>query len=244
MTHRVSDDASLVRLALDALYERDERGRMLHPRNPRLAAPRVHFTRTTTTNTWCFSATLPGDLGERIEPLLAGEPVQADPARWEQAEPACLPAVRTILAEHQEVRREYRGPAFRFPDDLPSFAQPLAPVQVLHEPSTVRAASPLEWVAEASESDQPLVVARDAGGTVVSQCHSARRSPRAAHAGVETAPEARRRALGVAVVARWASEVRRLGLEPFYGTWWENEASRALAARLGLVMFAEDWHVD
>src|SRR5690606_29721156 len=91
-------DASLVTLALDALYERDGRGRMLPPRTPRIVAPRVHFTRTTTANTWCFSAALPDDLVARIEPLLAGEPLQPDSSRWEPVEPACLAAVRAILS--------------------------------------------------------------------------------------------------------------------------------------------------
>ncbi|MCK9485656.1 MAG: GNAT family N-acetyltransferase [Dehalococcoidia bacterium] len=230
-----------VRHGLDVLYATDAAGRLLHPRNPRLPAPRLHFVRTATGNTWRFAASLSPALVARIEPLLAAEPVEVDTARWEAHEPACLVAVRDVLALDQSLAREYRGPAFAFPERMPPSS---IAVEVLAEPSGVVALPPLEWVTSAVESDQPLVVARDGEGRVVAQCHSARRSASAAHAGVETAPEARQRGLGAAVVTEWAVGVRRLGLEPYYGTWWDNAASRALAARLGLTMFAEDWHVD
>lgn len=240
-TDPAESEASLATLALDALYARDELGRLLHPRNPHRAAPRLHFTRTTSGNHWCFGTALPEDLVARIEPLLAAEPVEADATRWEHHEPTCLTEVRAVLAAHRPLEREYRGPAFTFPA---SVAVSHVAVEVLKEPRGTSTAAELAWVAEAVPDDQPLVVARDAEGRVVAQCHSARRSESAAHAGVETALDARRAGLGAGVVARWASEVRALGLVPFYGTWWENEASRALAARLGLEMFAEDWHVD
>ncbi|MDA0271296.1 MAG: GNAT family N-acetyltransferase, partial [Chloroflexi bacterium] len=74
-------------------------------------------------------------------------------------------------------------------------------------------------------------------------CHSARRSNPAAEAGLEVAAEARRRGLGVAVTARWAASVREGGREPLYSTTWDNVASRGVARRLGLEVYAEDWHL-
>ena len=81
------------------------------------------------------------------------------------------------------------------------------------------------------------------GGAAVALCHSSRRSGVAAEAGVETLSAFRGRGYGAAVVAAWARAVRRESLLPLYSTSWDNAASRALARRLGLVPYAEDWHV-
>jgi len=44
-------------------------------------------------------------------------------------------------------------------------------------------------------------------------------------------------------VGVWAAEVRRLGLVPLFSCSWENGASRRLAARLELRIYAEDRHL-
>jgi hypothetical protein len=44
-------------------------------------------------------------------------------------------------------------------------------------------------------------------------------------------------------VAAWRVEVRRLGVQPPYGTSWRNVASRSLAASPGLAMFGMDFEV-
>lgn len=67
--------------------------------------------------------------------------------------------------------------------------------------------------------------------------------PRAAEAGVETQEPARERGHARRVVAAWAAQVRAAGLRPLYSTWWENSASLALAASLGAVAYAEDFHL-
>jgi hypothetical protein len=38
----------------------------------------------------------------------------------------------------------------------------------------------------------------------------------------------------------WASAIREAGKVPFYSTSWDNTASRAVAAKLELELFAED----
>ncbi len=89
---------------------------------------------------------------------------------------------------------------------------------------------------------QPLVVAR-VGAATVAVCHAARRSPTAVEAGVATLPGHRRRGYGAAVAARWAEEVRRLGLVQLSSCSWENAASLGVARRLGLQPYAADWHL-
>ena len=82
------------------------------------------------------------------------------------------------------------------------------------------------------------------GGHPVSVCFCARRTAAAAEAGVETAAAFRGRGYGPRVVTAWAAAVRSQGLVPIYSTGWENNASRAVARKLGLVPFATDFAVD
>ena len=80
-------------------------------------------------------------------------------------------------------------------------------------------------------------------GASVSVCFSARSSRDAAEAGVETLPEHRSRRYAGAVTAAWAAQVRHQGRIPLYSTSWPNHASRRVAARLGLIQYATDFHI-
>jgi len=84
---------------------------------------------------------------------------------------------------------------------------------------------------------------RNEQGGVVALCHSARSTPGAAEAGVETASAYRGRGFAGAVVSRWAVAVRAEGRVPIYSTQWTNHASRAVARKLGLMPFGEDYSI-
>jgi hypothetical protein len=81
------------------------------------------------------------------------------------------------------------------------------------------------------------------GGAAVSVCASARQTPVADEAGVETALAFRGQGHAAPAVLAWAAAVRRAGREPLYSTSWSNRASLALARRLGLIQFASDLHI-
>ncbi|MFC4014843.1 GNAT family N-acetyltransferase [Nonomuraea purpurea] len=69
-------------------------------------------------------------------------------------------------------------------------------------------------------------------GQVASLCHSARRTPEGAEAGVWTAPEFRGRGYAAATTAVWADLLP--GTRLFYSTSAGNRSSQSVAARLGL----------
>jgi predicted GNAT family acetyltransferase len=71
----------------------------------------------------------------------------------------------------------------------------------------------------------------------VSVCFSARNGPLAAEAGVETLADFRGQGHAAAVTAAWAAQIQAEGRIPIYSTWWGNDASQAVARRLGLRMF-------
>ncbi len=107
----------------------------------------------------------------------------------------------------------------------------------------MRTVPELAWIREASADEQPLSVARNSGGEVVAVCHSARSTRTAAEAGVETAADYRGRGLAGIVVLGWAAAVIAGGRIPIYSTQWTNQASRAVARKLGLIPFGEDCHI-
>jgi len=127
------------------------------------------------------------------------------------------------------------GPAFTFPEVLPT------PRDIV----VVTNLSQLErhfhgWTADELPERAPILgLVED--GYPVSVCFCARRSAVAAEAGLDTAAGFRGRGLGPQVTAAWAHAVRSAGLLPIYSTSWSNDASLAVARKLGLEMCASDW---
>ena len=200
-----------------------------------LAAPRLHMLRTGEGNSWLLRPDLPAEIASELEQALAGEPVVADFERT----PPNLALVRNVLARQAPPAREYRGPAFAFPDALPH----VEAAETIAQPDDPRFRGAFAWVRATGVREQPIA-ARFADGMAVAVCHSAASSARAAEAGVEADPSHRRQGHASAVTAAWAAAARAEGRVPFYGTSWENGASLAFARRLGLVLYGEDWHID
>jgi hypothetical protein len=231
-------DLDLMRLQAGTLYRLDAHGRIVAVTEPEpmpRPGPRVFLGRTRQGNVWHLRHDLPTELADQLAALLAAEPV----AEAFGAEPGCLPAVRAALARHAPVEREYRGPAYVLPADAASAVPTdLALVEVDGYNVELLSGGFEDWL-DSAVARAPFVAAVEAG-RAVSVCGCARRGVGAAEAGVETLPSHRGRGLAGAVVAGWASAVRRRGLLPLYSTWWENLASQAVARRLGARLYGED----
>ena len=87
-------------------------------------------------------------------------------------------------------------------------------------------------------ADTVYAVERD--GAIVSACVSSRQDVSSVEAWVLTLPEQRGKGFGAAVVSRWATEVFRAGLVPFYSHKIDNIPSARLANRLGLIPVFEE----
>ncbi len=147
---------------------------------------------------------------------------------------ACDPKeLRAAVERHGPVANEHRGPAFVLPK-LAAGAEAVAVTSshVLHPELAARG-----W--RMDETPPYIGVVRD--GQVVAACFSARSTPEADAAGVETAASYRRQGLGLEAVRGWAAAVQAMGRHAFYSTTWDNEASRRVAARLGAIEIGEDW---
>ncbi|MGE3960522.1 MAG: GNAT family N-acetyltransferase [Dehalococcoidia bacterium] len=232
-------DPFLPDLHLDVLYEHRSDGRLLRVRSSSVTTPLVHLLRTPTGNRWLINAELPEDIAARLDTTLGDEPAVA-PDDWEQEPPRSLDAVRDLLRPFRALGTEYRGPAFAFPAAFEAVGR----AEVYRAAATDAIADGLEWIAGAAEVEHPIVVARDEQARIVSACHAARATGDGAEAGLETAPQARRHGHALAVTSWWAEVVQSAGRTPLYSTGWANEASRGVARRLGLQLYAEDWHIS
>jgi RimJ/RimL family protein N-acetyltransferase len=220
-------------LQVGTLFVLDERGRLLHSNEPDPPdAPLFFMGRTPAGNIWRFRHDLPDDMAAELDRLCRVEPVVHDFTQ----PPACYEALRAVLEEFAPLTDESRGPCFRFPAELPDGAPAVeltqAGVDVL----------PLDW--EGMRRDLSLyapVAAVLDGDRALSVCFSSRIGPHACEAGLETNPAYRRRGYGAAATALWGRLVRERGRIPLYSTEWDNHPSQAVARRLGLVLYGEDF---
>jgi RimJ/RimL family protein N-acetyltransferase len=84
------------------------------------------------------------------------------------------------------------------------------------------------------------VYAIERNNVIPSACVSSRQDDSSAEAWVMTLPEQRGKGFGRTVVSRWANEVFRAGLIPFYSHEIDNIPSARLANRLGLIPVFEE----
>lgn len=174
--------------------------------------------------------TLVARLGELCRDEALGEVSRERPAREE--------AYLDLLGHQAPVTQIWAGPVYRA-DAVPP---PPRPPVAIHEGNAdlLRSLFP-DWLADVPHRRPFLAVVED--DRAVALCASVRISDAVHCAGVETHADYRRQGHAAAVVAGWAQAVRAFGATPFYSTSWDNLASRAVAARLGLPLVATDFHV-
>ena len=229
----MGDDRELLRLHLATLFAWNGEGRMTVTNEPLgRPAPRLFLGRTDAGNAWCFGRDVPPAVSDALERLCSREPDSLHSEEWDPA-----PFV-AVLAEHQPVKSVWHGPAYRFASDLPEGA---CAVAVTERTAQVLRPGFDDWLDDVGEC-QPFFACVKAGQTV-SVCATVRAGSHACEAGVETHPAHRGRGYAGPVVAAWAHAVRRSRRIPLYSTSWDNEASLAVARKLGLVQYATTFHV-
>jgi hypothetical protein len=218
----------------------DEEGRIVSTREPEATrGPLFTLVRSATSCAWAVRSDVPSQIAKELDRMAHDEPPAADL----RAPP--VHAYRYLLALAGRTAfgpttvsktQQSDGPAFEFPDGLVA----------TEELSLVEDEEQLQhhfrgWVKGEIAGGRAPVVAIVADGYPVSICFCARRSAEAAEAGLDTAEGYRGRGYGPRVTALWATAIRRSGLVPLYSTSWTNQASLAVARKLGLVAYASSW---
>ena len=216
---------------ISALFTHDAHGRMVVVNEPNgTKAPRFFLGRTAEGNLWRFRHDLRAEVVRELEAVcrLAETADSADG----------LPVFVEILARDAPIERVEAGPAYSFPEMLAA-----APDAVLVTDRNAAILRPYmaPWLGDVGLCDPFMAILHE--GHAVSVCGSVRISDRGYEAGVDTHPDFRGRGFAAHVVSAWAAAVRAIDRIPLYSTSWKNTASRAVAAKLGLVEFGQDLHV-
>ena len=217
-------------LHLQTQFLLDGYGRISGTREPEPRwGPLFYLIRGKESCAWAVRAGVPQDVSDELDCFARQEP----PVSEFRADP--LHAERYISLVEGKVDK---GPTFTFPEEI---VQPYGTVLIEDIRSLDHHFN--GWTASEIPYRTPIVALIE-GGFPVSVCHSARRSDTAAEAGLETATKFRGRGLGPRVTAAWALAIRTSGRVPLYSTSWSNDASLAVARKLGLVPYAATWSIS
>ena len=217
-------------LHLDTLFLLDGEGRITGTREPEpRPGPMFVLIRGTTSCVWAIRSDVPQDLAGELEGLARQEPPTADFRRA----PVHAGRFASLVGGGID-----SGPAFAFPEAI---ARPQGTVFI--EDIGLLDRHFTGWKASEIPERTPIAGIVEEG-QAVSVCCCSRRSDVAAEAGLETAEEYRGLGLGPRVTAAWALAVRASGRIPLYSTSWTNDASLAVARKLGLVAYACAWSIS
>ena len=223
-----------MRLHVETLFPLDASGRMVKVRPEGRDAPRFFLGRTKEGNAWWFREGLDDELVAALEALCLRE----SSSQSITGPPPGHTEFERLLSDYSPVENRWAGPAYRFPDDGATTAET---VLVTEENADVLIPYLEDWFEDVQDC-QPFVALLE-NGRAVSMCTTVRTTGHADEAGVDTHPDFRGRGFAGHVVAAWADAVARLGRTPLYSTSRENEASQAVARKLGLIQFGADLHI-
>ena len=218
------------RLHMQTLFSLNEEGLIVGTREPgAVHGPVFWIARGRDGCVWAARRDTPRHARRELARLAGDEP----PATDFRAPPVHARRYRSLV-----VGEVVAGPAFHFPHSLP-------------EPTGVAFANDggtllphfSGWRADEVDGRTPIAtVERDE--RAISVCCSARKSPLAAEAGLETAPAFRGHGFAARVTSAWALAVRVSRRVPLYSTSWDNVASQAVARKLRLSLYASAWSLN
>ena len=227
------DEAAWLRQHADVLFDMDRDGRLTRVNEPEPEpAPRLFLARGREVALAWFREDVPGRVVDQCGRRLSDLP------RWDGGEPdaAIYDPLREALAEGGPIFDDTSGPAFRFPPLVPEVGT--GETLVIDESSAHLLDHFFPYTRTQLAWRAPVVVAVR-NGAAVAACYCARRRPGACEAGVATAQPFQGQGLATAVVQAWRKAVEAAGTTPLYSTSWDNVPSLRVAAKLGLVAYAD-----
>jgi GNAT superfamily N-acetyltransferase len=231
-------NVQLMDVHIDTLYRCDPDGRLRSVNElDGPTAPRFFMGRTPEGNRWRFRYDLPDALVRQLEPLCQAEPASADMMRL----PQNYPAITAVLQAHAPIQDEYRGPAYWAPR---ASVVPDNVVLITETNAQLLQAGFAGMLPLPQHIDVGPIAAAIAQGMAVAICFCSRLPGQATEAGVETLEAFRGQGYATAAVAGWVAAIQQRGIIPLYGTTWTNYASQAVARKLGMVRYGEDWSIS
>lgn len=232
-------DYEIMKIHARLLYTHDKSQRILFVNEPPggtpIRAARMFLGRTRDGNIWRFRSDLPETLCAELAELCDKEPIINN----FDTPPFFLESYVKLLEQHAPIPGMESGPAYCF-TEYPASSKNI--VTVTENNAEVLRGGFEDFISELP-TWQPFVALIE-NNRAVSVCRSARITPEAHEAGVETLPDFRGRSFAADVTAEWARLVLASGALPLYSTAWENAASQAVAKKLDLRCYGADFNIS
>ncbi|MGC8488877.1 MAG: GNAT family N-acetyltransferase [Clostridia bacterium] len=219
-------------LQMRTLFRMNRRGRIVGSNEPDGEhGPAFVIIRGLGQVAWAVHADVPEDLARELDALAGREPSLRRP----EDEPVYAGRYRDLVGG-----TVYSGPSFYFHQVSRPGPQGLDEIATVTDERVLQVHFSGWRTGEIALGRAPVrAVLRD--GAAVSVAFSARWGSQAVEAGVDTAEAFRGQGLAPRVVAAWAQATLALGRLPLYSTSWDNGASRAVARKLDLRLYAAEW---
>lgn len=233
-------DVELLALELETLWATDDRGRLCGSVNP---WPRLAIAVGSDGWTLAIGSDVPDDLAGELR--LAATTGQRSERAGEP--PSGLGECVRLLGAMGSVTVA-SGPSFVVPAGTWSALEPV-PRRSGGIDDDLIPLRPVEWWEPGEWRDLlagelgPWAMSVEAG-QVTALCHTSRLAERAVEAGVWTHPEFRGRGRAAGVTAAWADHQELGDRVRFFSTSADNDASRGVAAKLGLRLIGWVWKLS
>ncbi|HDR7913425.1 TPA: GNAT family N-acetyltransferase [Bacillus wiedmannii] len=221
-------ELDLIAIQVEVLFIHNQVGKMKYINeqgNPK--APRFFLGRTCEGSITRYHCDLDDETVSKIEKLIREPSNHIEIAK-----------IIDVLNEERTVKNIWMGPAFMFSNNL---HKPTRTIQITEKNKELLREN-FPNLIEQMEWRQPYfaIVKNE---KVVSICCSARSTPVAAEASVETLAEFQGNGYGTDVVTAWAISIQEEKRIPLYSTSWDNYASQAVARKLKLINYGMNLHI-
>lgn len=222
-------ELELIVIQAEVLFVHNQVGRIKSVNeqgNPK--APRFFLSKTREGNITRYHCSLDGEIISKIEKLIR-----------ERSNHIEIAKIMKVLNEERTVENIWMGPAYMFPNNS---NEPTRVIQIT-EKNKEHMRENFPNLIEQMEWRQPYFAIVE-NEQVVSICCSARSTPIAAEASVETVEGFQGKGYGADVVRAWAMSIKEEKRIPLYSTSWDNCASQAVARKLKLINYGMNLHID
>ncbi|WP_088265473.1 GNAT family N-acetyltransferase [Bacillus mycoides] len=221
-------ELELIAIQAEVLFVHNQVGRIkCVNENGNLKAPRFFLSRTREGNITRYHYKLHGEMISKIEKLIR-----------ECSNHIEIAKVIKVLNEERTVENIWVGPAFMFPNNL---HKPTRTIQITEKNKELLRENFSNLIEQMEWRRPYFAIVKNE--KVVSICCSARSTPVAAEASVETLVEFQGNGYGADVVTAWALSIQEEKRIPLYSTSWDNFASQAVARKLELINYGMNLHI-
>ncbi|MGH0514307.1 GNAT family N-acetyltransferase [Bacillus cereus] len=221
-------ELELIAIQAEALFVHNQVGKMICVNEQgNSKAPRFFLGRTREGNIKRYHYNLDSEMISKIEKLIL-----------ECSNHIEIAKIIKVLNDERTVENIWVGSAYMFPNNL---NKPTRAIQITEKNKELLREN-FPNLIEQMEWRQPYFAIVE-NEQVVSICCSARSSPEASEASVETLAEFQGNGYGSDVVTAWAISVKEEKRIPLYSTSWENFSSQAVARKLKLIKYGMNLHI-